>query len=98
MEVSESVGCVFANGRTLDYCAELEHKKSYDALNTTEQAEVGTIARDRFMAYGILKKVAQQMTRSSRIFQMISPMAATTTLLLLRKLFCCWTSTPRSRR
>ncbi len=28
VEVAESVGCVFANDRTLDYCAELEHKKS----------------------------------------------------------------------
>ena len=31
VEVAESVGCVFANDRTLDHCAELEHKKSYDA-------------------------------------------------------------------
>jgi hypothetical protein len=46
---------VFANNRTLDYCAELEHKKSYDALNATEKAAVDVIARDRFMAYGLLK-------------------------------------------
>jgi hypothetical protein len=55
VEVAESVGSVFAKDRTLDYCAELEHKKSYDALTTTEKAEVDTLARDRFMTYGLLK-------------------------------------------
>ena len=40
VEVAESVGCVFANDRTLDldYCAEIEHKKSYHALTTAEKA------------------------------------------------------------
>ena len=56
VDVAESVRCVFANDRTLDYCAELEHKKSYDALTTNEKAELDTLARDRFMAYGLLKK------------------------------------------
>ena len=55
VEVAESVGCSFTNDRTLDYCAKLEHKKSYDALNATEQAEVDTLARDRFMEYGLIK-------------------------------------------
>ncbi len=52
MEVAESVGCVFANNRTLGYCAELEHKnkKSYDALDATEKAAVDVLARDWFMA------------------------------------------------
>ncbi len=46
---------MFANNRTLDYCAKLEHKKSYDALTTDEKAEVDILARDSFMAYGLLK-------------------------------------------
>ena len=55
VEVAESVGCVFENDRTLDYCAELEHKKPYEALTTGEKAGVDIQARDRFMAYGLLK-------------------------------------------
>ena len=46
---------MFANDRTLDYCADLEHNKSYDALTTAEQAGVDILARERFMAYGLLK-------------------------------------------
>lgn len=37
VEVSESVGCVFANDKTLDYCAQLEYKKSYQALTSAEK-------------------------------------------------------------
>ncbi len=29
VEVAESVGCVFANDKTLTYCSELEYKRSY---------------------------------------------------------------------
>ena len=55
VEVAESVGCVFANDKTLDYCAQLEHKKSYAALGPPEQAAVDILARERFMAFGLLK-------------------------------------------
>ncbi len=44
--MAESVGCAFANNRTLDYCAELENKKSYDAPNATEKAAVDVLVRD----------------------------------------------------
>jgi hypothetical protein len=98
VEVAESVGCVFANDRTLDYCAELEHKKSYDALTTTEKAEVDILARDRFMEYGLLKT---SITASDKVKLDLSDdftKGRDITLLLHSKLFCCWTSTPRSRR
>ncbi len=58
VEVAESVGCVFANDRTLDYCAELENKKSYNARNATEIAVVDVLARDRFMANGLFKTIS----------------------------------------
>ena len=37
LEVAESVGCLFANDKTLDYCAQLEYKKSYQALTSAEK-------------------------------------------------------------
>jgi hypothetical protein len=55
VEVAESVGCVFANDKTLDYCAQLEYKKSFAALGHTEQAAVKLLARERFMSFGLLK-------------------------------------------
>jgi hypothetical protein len=55
VEVAESVGCKFAHDKTLDYCAQLEYKKSYAALGSTDQAAVKTLARERFMAFGLLK-------------------------------------------
>ena len=55
VEVAESVGCKFANDKTLDYCAELQYKKSYALLGVTEQDAVDVLARDRFMAFGLLK-------------------------------------------
>jgi len=55
VEVADSVGCVFANDKTLDYCAQLEYKKSYESLGPTEQAAVKILAREQFMAFGLLK-------------------------------------------
>jgi len=55
VEVAESVGCVFANDKTLDYCANLEYKKSFAVLGSTEQAAIKVLARERFMAFGLLK-------------------------------------------
>ena len=55
VEVAEPAGCVFANNRTIYYCAELEHKQPYEALTIGEKAGVDIQARDRFMAYGLLK-------------------------------------------
>jgi len=55
VEVAESVGCVFANDKTLDYCANLEYKKSFAVLGPTEQAAIKVLARERFMAFGLLK-------------------------------------------
>ena len=55
VEVAESVGCVFANDKTLDYCANLEHKKSFAVLGPMEQAAIKVLARERFMAFGLLK-------------------------------------------
>ena len=92
VEVAESVGCAFANNRTLDYCAELENKKSYDAPNAIEKAAVDVLARDRFMAYGLLNtsstandKVQSDLlddfTNGSNIY-LITPQQ---TLLLLDK-------------
>jgi hypothetical protein len=40
VEVAKSVGCVFANDKTLDYCAQLEYKRPYAALGSTDQAAV----------------------------------------------------------
>ena len=39
VEVAESVGCVFANDKTRDYCAQLEYKQSYAGLGSTEKAQ-----------------------------------------------------------
>ena len=55
MEVAELVGCVFANDKTLDYCAQLEYKQSYAASSPLEQAAVDILAREQFMAFGLLK-------------------------------------------
>ena len=55
VEVAESVGCVFANDKTLDYCVELEYKARYAGLSLTEKATVDILAHDRFIAFGLLK-------------------------------------------
>ena len=55
VEVAESVGCVFANDKTLEYCAQLEYKQTYAASSPSEQAAVKILARERFMAFGLLK-------------------------------------------
>ena len=55
VEVAESVGCKFACDKTLDYCAELQYKMSYARLGPAEQAAVDILARDRFIAFGLLK-------------------------------------------
>ena len=54
-EVAESVGCVFANDRTREYCAQDEFKTSYDSLRPDEKAKVDDSARERFIAYGLLQ-------------------------------------------
>ena len=41
--------------QVLDYCAQLEYKKSYAALGPPEQAAVDILYRERFMAFGLLK-------------------------------------------
>ena len=46
---------MFANDETLDYCAELEYKAWYAGLSLTEKAAVDILARDRFIAFGLLK-------------------------------------------
>ena len=55
LEVAESVGCVFANDKTRDYCAQLQYKMSYLALGSAEKKIVDEQARDRFIAFGVLK-------------------------------------------
>ena len=55
VEVAESVGCVFASDKTRDYCAQLEYKKPYEGLGPTEQTAVELLARERFIAFGLLK-------------------------------------------
>jgi hypothetical protein len=56
VEVAELVGCVFAIDKVLDYCAQIEYKMSYAALSPQEQAAgVQILARERFMAFGLLK-------------------------------------------
>ena len=55
VEVAESVGCVFSNDKTRDYCAQLEYKKSYQTLTPTEKDTVDTLARERFIGFGLLK-------------------------------------------
>ncbi len=52
--MAESVGCVFANDKTLDYCANLEYKKLFAVLGPTEHA-IKVLAREQFMAFGLLK-------------------------------------------
>ncbi len=49
------MGCVFGHDKILDYCAELEFEAPYQGLSTTEQTVVKTQARERFMAYELLK-------------------------------------------
>ncbi len=55
VEVAESVGCVFANNKTLTYCLELEYKRPYSQLTNAEKTVDINLARDRFIAYGMLK-------------------------------------------
>ncbi len=55
VEVAESVGCVFANDKTLTYCLELEYKLPYSQLTNANKIVVTNLARDRFIAYGMLK-------------------------------------------
>jgi hypothetical protein len=55
VEVAESVGCVFANDKTLEYCTQLEYKQTYAASSPSEQAVVKILAREQFMKFGLLK-------------------------------------------
>jgi hypothetical protein len=55
IEVEESGGCEFTHNNTLTYCAELESKKPYSSFTADEKAVVEDLARDRFIAYGMLK-------------------------------------------
>ena len=55
LEVAESVGCVFAHDKTREYCAQDEYKTSYDSLAPDEKAKVDDSARERFIAYGLLR-------------------------------------------
>ena len=55
VEVAESVGCVFANNKTLTYCSELEYKLPYSQLTNANKIVVTNLACDRFIAYGMLK-------------------------------------------
>ena len=55
VEVAESVGCTFADDRTREYCAQDEFKSSYDSLSADDKAKVDDSARDRFIAYGLLR-------------------------------------------
>ena len=68
VEVAESVGCVFGQDKILDYCAELEFKSPYNGLSTAEKKVVDIQARERFMAYGLLKTSS---TNHDKICQMI---------------------------
>jgi len=45
VEVAELVGCVFANNKTLEYCAQLEYKQTYAAKSPSEQATVNILSR-----------------------------------------------------
>ena len=55
IEVAESVGCKFANDKTLNYCAELKYKKAYESLKDDEKLIVDGLARDRFIGFGLVK-------------------------------------------
>ncbi len=55
VEVAESVGCVFANDKTLTYCSELEYKRPYGQLTDAKKTVVTNLACDKFIAYGMLK-------------------------------------------
>jgi hypothetical protein len=55
IEVAESVGCTFANDKTLDYCAQLKYTKNYQALSGAEKLIVDGLARDRFIGFALLK-------------------------------------------
>ena len=83
---------VFANDNTLDYCAQLEYKQSYAALSPLEQAAVDILARERFMAFGLLKTagsshdkiksdLSDEFTKGSDNY----PITPQQTLLLLEK-------------
>ncbi len=47
---------MFANDKTLTYCSELEYKLPYSQLTNADKIVVTNLARDRFIAYGMLKK------------------------------------------
>ncbi len=46
---------MFANDKTLTYCSELEYKCPYGQLTDAKKTVVTNLARDRFIAYGMLK-------------------------------------------
>jgi hypothetical protein len=55
VEEAKSVGCVFANNKTLTYCSELEFKLPYSQLTNANKIVVINLTCDRFIAYGMLK-------------------------------------------
>jgi hypothetical protein len=94
VDVAESVGCVFANDKTRDYCAQLEYKKSYQLLTSAEKDIVDGQARDRFIGYALLKRATRNMITSRMPCRMIMPRVRIITLQDPNSLFYCWTSTP----
>jgi hypothetical protein len=57
MEVGESVGCTFAQDKTLEYCAQDKYKAAYNQLQADKQNQntVQEDAREPLLAYTIIK-------------------------------------------
>ena len=55
IEVAESVGCEFEFPKIWEYCAQVTYTKSYSQLTPDEQDKARVAAKERFLAYALMK-------------------------------------------
>ncbi len=55
IEVAESVGCEFEFPKIWEYCAQNAYAKSYSLLTPDEQDKARATAKERFLAYALMK-------------------------------------------
>jgi len=98
IEVAESVGCEFEFPKIWEYCALNAYAKSYSLLTLDEQDKERAAAKERFLAYALMKTSSIPTRRSRRTCQMISRRAL---IIIWRQdsRRCCYsTSIPRNLR
>jgi hypothetical protein len=55
IEVAELVGCEFEFPKIWEYCAQVTYTKSYSQLTPDEQDKARVAAKERFLAYALMK-------------------------------------------